>query len=75
VVAAGVTVTGVPLITAPMPLLIVPVPPENTAVSEVELAAVIVLAPAEKLVIAGAGTTVTVTVADTEPALLVTVNV
>jgi len=76
VVAVGVTVTGVPLATAPTPLLIVPVPPENTAVSIVELPAVIVFAPGVKLLIVGAGTTVTVTVADTEvPALLVTVRV
>jgi hypothetical protein len=75
VVVAGVTVTGVPLTTAPMPLLIVPVPPEKTAFRVVEFPAVIVLAPAVKLLIAAAGTTVTVAVADTEPALLVTVNV
>jgi hypothetical protein len=71
-----VTVTGVPLTTAPTPLLTLPVPPEKTAVRVVEFPAVIVLPAAVKLAIIGAGTTVTVTDADTEvPALLPTVKV
>jgi hypothetical protein len=39
-----------------------PVPPVNTAVSVVEVPVTIVAAPGVKLVIAGAGTTVTVVV-------------
>ena len=62
-VAAGVTVTGVPLITAPMPLLIVPVPPEKTAVKVVELPAVMVDAPALKLLMTGGATPPTVRLA------------
>jgi hypothetical protein len=54
VVADGVTVTGVPLLTDPTPP-IVPVPPLNTADSVVELPAVIDAAPAVKLLIRGAG--------------------
>jgi hypothetical protein len=76
VVATGVTVTAVPLVTAPTLLSTLPAPPEKTAVRVVELPAVIVLAAAVKLVITGMGTTVTVTDADTEvPALLTTVKV
>jgi hypothetical protein len=52
VVADGFTVTAVPLVTVPTPP-IVPVPPLNTAVSVVDFPAVIVAAPAEKLVIDG----------------------
>jgi hypothetical protein len=62
VVAAGVMFTGVLLTTAPTPLLMLPVPLENTAVSVVELPAVIVGAPGVKLVATGAGTTVTVAI-------------
>src|ERR1019366_7948820 len=58
VVAAGVIVTAVPLVTAPTLLLTDPVPPANTAVSVVEFPAVMVACPARKLVIAGAATTV-----------------
>jgi len=76
VVLAGVTVTAVPLVTAPTPGLTVPVPPEKTPVRVVEFPEVIVAAPAAKLVIVGGGTTVTVTEAETDvPALFVTVNV
>ncbi len=74
-VVVGVTVTAVPLVTAPTPLLMVPAPPEKTPVRVVELPAVMVAAPAVKLVIVGGGTTVTVAVAMTDvPALLVTVK-
>jgi len=60
VVAEGVTFTGVPLVTAPTPLLILPVPLMNTGVNVVDFPAVIVAAPDKKLVTAGAGNTVTV---------------
>jgi len=60
VVAEGVTVTGVPLVTAPTPLLILPVPLTNTGVNVVECPAVIEADPDKKLVTAGAGNTVTV---------------
>jgi hypothetical protein len=79
VVAAGVTFTAMPLVTAFMPLLTEPVAPVvalNTAVSVVELPAVMVEAPVTKLVIAGAGTTVSVTGEVTAvPAAFVTVRV
>ena len=76
VVAAGVTVTGVPLMTGPTPLLILPVPPEKTGVKVVDVPAAIVAAPAVKLVMAGAAITVTVAVAVLDvPALFVTVRV
>jgi hypothetical protein len=57
VVTPGVTVAGVPLVTAPTELFTLPVPPLNTPVSVVELPTVIVGAAATKLVIAGAATT------------------
>ena len=60
VVADGVTVTGVPLVTAPTPLLMLPVPLTKTGVSVVECPAVIVAEPDTKLETAGAGNTVTV---------------
>jgi len=60
VVTAGVTFTGVPLVIAPTPLLTLPIPLVNTAVNVVDFPAVIVAAPAKKLVTAGAGNTVTV---------------
>jgi hypothetical protein len=63
VVEAGAMVTGVPLVTAPMPLSMLPVPPAKTAVRVVELPETMVAEPGVKLVIDGAGTTVTVTVA------------
>jgi hypothetical protein len=56
VVVDGAIVTGAPLVTAPTPLLIVPVPPEKTAVKVVELPAVIVLAADVKLVMTGGAT-------------------
>jgi len=62
-VDAGVTVTGVPEVAAPTPLLMLPVPPEKFAVRVVELPAVIVDAPAVKLVITGGATLVTFRVA------------
>ena len=58
VVAAGVMVTAVLLVTVPTPLLMEPVPPLNTAVSVVEVPAVIVVFAAVKLVMAGGATTV-----------------
>lgn len=54
--------TGVPLVTAPTPWSTLPVPPVKTAVRVVELPVTIVASPDVKLVIAGAGTTVTVVV-------------
>jgi hypothetical protein len=54
VVVVGLTLTGVPLVTARLPGVITPVPPENTAVKLVLFPAVIVdvgLDP--KLVIVG----------------------
>ena len=74
-VEAGVTVTGVPLVTAPTPLFTLPVPLLNTAVKVVEVPAVMLAAPDTKLVIAGAATTTTVTVFVTEAlAVFVTVR-
>ena len=78
VVAAGVTDVVVLEVTAPTALLILAVPSAKTAVRLTACPAVIVPAADTKLVIAGAGTTVTVTVtADVTavPAALVTVNV
>ena len=61
-VTVGLTGTAVPLVTARPPGMIMPVPPEKTAV-RLELApAVMVVGLATKLVIAGAGSTVTETV-------------
>ena len=61
-VVAGLTLAGVPLVTARLPGVITPVPLAKTAV-RLELApAVMVAGFATKLVIVGAGTTVTVTV-------------
>jgi hypothetical protein len=76
VVAVGVTVTRVPLVTAPTPLLTTPVPPEKTPVKVVEFPAVIVAAPALKLVITGGETPPTVRVKDwvAVPAVLVAVK-
>jgi len=62
VVDVGETFTGVPLVTAIAPGVIEPVPPVNTAVSVVELPVTIVANAGVKLVIAGAGTTVTIAV-------------
>ena len=75
-VAAGATLTDTPLATGPTPWSMLPVPPEKAAVRVVELPALIVAAPAVKLVITGAATTVTVICAVTNvPAPLVTVSV
>jgi hypothetical protein len=60
VVVAGVTVTAVLLDTVPTPLLMEPVPLLKTAVSVVEVPAVMVVFVAVKLVITGAATTVNV---------------
>jgi hypothetical protein len=60
VVEVGEILTGVPLVTAPTPLSMLPVPLVNTAVRVVELPDTMVDAPAVKLVMAGAGTTVIV---------------
>jgi hypothetical protein len=72
VVVAGVTVTGVLLATAPTPLLIVPVPPEKTAVRVVEFPAVMVDAPALKLLMTGGATPPTVRLAVPVMPLIVT---
>ena len=76
VVDVGEILTGVPLVTAPTPLLMLPVPLGNTAVRVVEFPETIVDAPGVKLVITGAGTTVTVACLVTvAPPELVTVRV
>jgi hypothetical protein len=76
VVDAGETGTAVPLFTAPTPVSTLPVPLLNIPVKVVDVPAVIVPAAAEKLVITGAATTVTVTCLVTEVfAVLVTVSV
>jgi hypothetical protein len=68
VVAAGLTVTGFPLVTGPTPLSTEPVPPEKTAINVVELAGVIAGAPAVKLEITGGGITVSLSGALVAPA-------
>jgi hypothetical protein len=76
VVTDGETLTAVPLVTVPTALLTLPVPPVKTPVNVVEVPAVIVAAAEVKLVMAGAGTTVTVACWVTAvPAALVTVRV
>ena len=78
VVVVGEMVTGVPLVTGPTPWSTLPVPLLNTAVSVVEVPETIVADAGEKLVITGAGTTVTVACAVMEAgvvAALVTVSV
>ena len=60
VVAPGETDAPVPLVTVPTALLTLPVPPENTPVSVVEVPAVMIGAAAVKLVNAGAATTLNV---------------
>jgi hypothetical protein len=62
VVVVGLTLTGVPFVTARLPGVIMPVPPENTAVRFELVPIAIVAALAVKLVIVGAGITVTVAV-------------
>ena len=75
-VAVGLTLTGVPLVTAMLPGVIMPAPPVKTAVRLELVPAIIVVGFAAKLVIAGAETTVTVTVWVTAvPTELVTVRV
>jgi hypothetical protein len=76
VVTVGFTVRTLPLVTAPMPLSIDPVPFTNVGVKVAGAPAVIVVGLATKLLIEGAGTTVTVAVAVTNaPAVFVTVKV
>jgi hypothetical protein len=76
VVDVGEILTGVPLVTAPTPLLMLPVPLGNTAVRVVEVPDTIVDNAGVKLVITGAGTTVTVACLVTvTPTVLVTVSV
>jgi len=71
VVAAGLTLTGVPLVAGRLPGVITPEPLAKTAVRLELPPAVMVTGVAAKLVIVGAGTTVTVavrlTVAPLEP--------
>ena len=76
VVVVGLTLTAVPLVTARFPGVMTPAPPEKTAV-RLELAPDAMDAGlATKLVITGAGVTVTVVVAVIElPLLGVTVRV
>jgi hypothetical protein len=64
VVVVGETVAGVPLFTAPTPLLTLPVPLLKTPVKVVEPPEVIVAAATVKLVIVGAGTTVSAAICD-----------
>ena len=65
VLAVGVTMTGVPLVTAMFPGVIMPVPPVNAAVRLELLPEATVEGLAEKLEITGTGSTVTVAVAVT----------
>ena len=58
--------TPTPLVTAPMLLSMLPVPPVNTAVSWVRVPRAMVGIRALKLAMLGKGTTVTVTVCETE---------
>lgn len=60
-VVAGLTFTGVPLVMDKLPGVMTPVPLVKTAVRAVFSPAVIVAGFAAKLVIAGAGYTLTVT--------------
>jgi hypothetical protein len=62
VVAAGLTLTAVPLVAARLPGVITPVPPTKTPVRLVLPPTEIVAGTAVKLVIAGIGFTVTVAV-------------
>ena len=64
-VVVGLTLTGVPLVTARLPGVIIPVPLAKTAVRLELPPAVIVAGAATKLVIVGGGFTVTVAVAAT----------
>lgn len=74
-VAVGLTETGVPLVTGRLPGVIMPVPFAKTAVRLELFPLAIVLGLAPKLVIVGAGSTVTVVVWLTSvPAPLVTVS-
>jgi hypothetical protein len=76
VVVAGFTLTPVPLVTARLPGVIIPVPLAKTAVRLELPPTVIVAGFATKLLIVGAGTTVTVAVwTIAVPAELVTVRV
>jgi hypothetical protein len=76
VVTVGEMVIGVPLVTAPTPWSTLPVPLPNTAVSVVVFPETIVADPGVKLVITGAGTTVTVACLVTvAPPVFVTVRV
>jgi len=76
VVEAGLTVTALPLVTAPTLLSTLPVTLLKTPVKVVEVPAVIVAAADTKLVITGADTTVTMACLVTVvPAALVTVSV
>jgi len=65
VVVAGLTLTGVPLVTARLPGVITPVPLANTAVRPELPPARIDVGLATKLVMVGAGFTVIVAVAVT----------
>ena len=62
-VALGVTVTGVVLVTVPTPVSMLPVPPLNTAVSWVLSPILMLVGLATKLVMTGGGPPVTLTVA------------
>jgi hypothetical protein len=62
VVVVGLTLTAVPLVAGRLPGVITPVPPAKTAVRLELPPAVIVAGAATKLVIVGAGFTVTVAV-------------
>jgi hypothetical protein len=76
VVVVGLTLTAVPLVTETLPGVMTPVPFEKTAVRLELVPDEMVAGLAAKLVITGAGTTVTVTVWVTAvPLVGVTVSV
>lgn len=76
VVTVGEMFADVPLVTGPTPRSTLPVPLPNTAVNVVEFPETIVAEPGVKLVITGAGTTVTVACfVAVAPAVFVTVKV
>jgi hypothetical protein len=77
VVAVGLTLTGVALVTVMFPGVITPVPPVNSAVRLELLPAAIGVGVAVKLEITGTGSTLIVAccVADVPPLVAVTVKV
>ena len=74
-VAAGFTVTALPLVTAPILWFTLPVPPEKTAVRVVLAPAEIVACAREKLVMLGTATMETVLLPVALPRVLLTTQV